>query len=116
MNNKIDNFDESDLQKDNSRVQGKEYETETITSRLSNIGEKLQPWTKTAPPQGFNIAPDKDPSIKSGLAHKSSKDEDASLLVRTSLDLDPPGEYISLLGEKASLTDGDIYSPGYASL
>ena len=33
-----------------------------------------------------------------------------------SLALDTAGDYISLLGEKAYLTGGDVYSPGGASL
>ena len=67
-------------------------------------------------PPSFNIVPAEDPSITPVLIQEDAEDEDDSLLGESSLDLDPPGEYISLLGEKASLTDGDIYSPGYASL
>ena len=68
------------------------------------------------PPPDLNISPEKDPSITSGLTHEAAEDEDASLLGGTSLALDPAGENISLLSEEASLTGGDVYTHGDASL
>ena len=42
--------------------------------------------------------------------------EDASLLCRASLALEPTGDDISLLGDEASLTGGGVYPPGDESL
>ena len=50
-----------------SRAQVKDDETVTIASRSRQIVRKLQAHTKTAPPPGFNIAPDEDPYVTSRL-------------------------------------------------
>ena len=72
---------------------------------------KLQAQTNTAPPSGFNIAPDKYSSITSGLTQEAAEDYDDSLLGGASFALDPEGDYISLLGDYASLICGDVYPP-----
>ena len=68
------------------------------------------------PPPGFNKAPDKDPYITLGFTQEASEDEYASLLGRPYLYLHPEGGDISLLSEEESLTGGDLYPPGDASL
>ena len=52
------NFYEEGFQKSYTQAQGKYDETVTIASRSREIGRKIKPQTKTAPTQGFNIAPD----------------------------------------------------------
>ena len=73
---KMGNFDEEDLQKYYARAQGKDDETSTPASTSRQIGRKMQAWKKTDPTSGFNIAPQEDPSITSGLTPKSEEDED----------------------------------------
>ena len=77
---------------------------------------KLQTWKKTVPPPGFNIALDRDPSITSGCTQEVAEYEDASILGRASLALEPTGDNISLLGNDASIIGGDLYPPGDTSL
>ena len=105
------NFDEADIQGYYARSQLKDYETVTIAIRSRQIGRKLQARKNTAPPPGLNIAPYKDPSITSGLTQEADEDEDASLIGRSYLVLDPAGGDISLLGEEASLAGGNVYPP-----
>ena len=70
---------------------------------------KLQARTKTSSPPGLNIAPAKDHYIKSGLTKEASEDEYFSLLGRAYLDIELAGYNISLLGNEATLTSGDVY-------
>ena len=116
LKNKIRNFDEADIQKAHTPAQGKDYETVTISSRSLQIGRKLQTRTKAAPPPGFNISPDEDPYITSGLTQEYVEDEDISILGGALLALDPAGDNISLLGDKTSLIGNYAYSPSDASL
>ena len=82
-------FDEVDLQKAYVRAQGKDKEMVNIERRWRQIGRKLQAQTKTAPSPGFNIAPDEDPCIISGLTQEDVEDEYISLLGGASLAIDP---------------------------
>ena len=116
LKKKMGNFDEADLQKSYTREQDKDDETVTIVSRSCQIGRKLQAQTKTAPPSGFNIVPAEYSSITSGLTQVAAEDEYASLMGVALLDLNPEGDDILILGDKASLTGGDVYPPGYDSL
>ena len=116
LKNKMENFDEADLRKVYAWTHGNEDETVNIASRSRQIRKRLQKQTKTAYLPGLNLAPTKDPSIKSGPTKESAEDEDASLLGGASLDIDPEGDYISPLGDESSLTGGDVYLPVYESL
>ena len=62
------------------------------------------------------LSPSKDPSIASGLTRDADKYNDALLLGGTSIDIDPSGEYIYLLGDNDSLTGGNVYLPRDESL
>ena len=74
MKKKMGNFYVADLQKSYARSQGKDYEIVTIASISRQIGRKLQAWTKTAPPPGFNISLTKAPFITSGLTQRAVED------------------------------------------
>ena len=74
LKNKMGNFGEIGLQKAYARKQGKDYETVTIASISHQIGRKLQAWKNTAPPQGFNIALAKEPSLTSGITQEADKE------------------------------------------
>ena len=78
--------------------------------------EETKRTEKTGYPPGFDIAPSKDPSITSLLTQEYAEDEYDPLLGGESIDLDPEGEYISLLSDEASLTFSDVYTPEYESL
>ena len=110
------NFAEVDLQKSYAQAKGKYDEAITNASRSHHIGRKVQALKNTFPPPGFNIAPAKDPSITSVISNEADEDEYDSLLGGASLYLDPEGDYISLLGDEASLTGFDVYQPGDASI
>ena len=58
LNNKMGSFDEADLHKSYAREQDKDDETVTIASRSHQIVRKIKARKNTAPPSGFNIAPD----------------------------------------------------------
>ena len=88
----------------------------TITSISREIGRKLQTQTNTTPLPGFNIAPAEDPSITSVLTQEAVEDEDMSLLVGSSLALDPAGDDISLLDNETSLIANYAYPPEDESL
>ena len=103
------NFDETDLQKAYAWAQGNYNETVTIARRSRQMGRKLQAWTKTAYPTGLNIAPSEDPSIAPGITKEASEEYDASLLGRSSLDIEPIGDDISLFSDYASLGGGYVY-------
>ena len=105
------NFDEADLQKAYAQAQVKDDETVTIARRSRYIGRKLQAQTKTAPPPGFNIAPDEYPSITSRLTQEAVEYEDISLLGEAPLAIDPVRDNISLLGNDTSLIGNDLYPP-----
>ena len=109
-------FDEADSQKSYARAQGKDDETAAIVSRSCQIERKLQTWTKTEPLPGFNIAPNKYPSITLDLTLEGAEYEDNSLLGGESLALDPSGGNISLLGDEKYLIGGDVYPPEDACL
>ena len=112
----MDNFDEADVQKAYAQAQGKDDETVTLSSRLKQIGRKIQTRTKTAHLPGFNIAPAEYPSITSGLTQEAVEDEDVLLLGGVSLALIPAGDDISLLGDETSLIFGDKHPTENASL
>ena len=107
--NKMGKFDEADIQKSYTQVQGKGDETVTIEIISRQIERKLQARAKTSSPPGLNIAPTEYPSITSGLTQESAEFEDTSLLGGAYLALDLSGENISLLGDEAYLTVGDVY-------
>ena len=65
LKSKMGNFDESDLQKDYARAQGKYDETVTIARRSRQVGRKLKAQIKTFTQTGFNNASSEDPSITS---------------------------------------------------
>ena len=110
------NFDYSYLQKVYTRAQVKNDEIVTIASRSRQIGRLFHAWIKTVSPPYSNIAPEKDPSIKSGITQESDEDKESLLLVGESLALDLAGDDISLLGYKAYLTVFDFYPLGYESM
>ena len=116
LKNKMSKFYEADLHKAYAWAQGQYDKIVTIASRSFQMGRKLQAWANTAPPPGFNIAPSEYPSITSGLPQEAAEDGDDSLLSGASLAFYLSGDDISLLGYKASLTGGDIYPPGGATL
>ena len=109
LKNKMGNFDGAYLQKSCTQAQGKDDEAVTIASISRQIERKIQARSNTAPLSGFNIALAKDNSITSVRTQEAAEDGDASLLGGASLSLDPAGDDISLLGDKANLTGGDIY-------
>ena len=116
VRNKMGKFDKADIQKTYAWAQGKDYEKVIIASILCQIRRKLQEQTNTYSPPGFNISPQKYLSITSGLTEEAAENEYASLLGRASLALDSEGDDIPILSDKASLTGGDVYPPGDASL
>ena len=113
LKNKMGNFDEEDIQKVYAWAQDHDDETVTIASRSRKIGRKLQERTKPAYTPGLNISPSEDPSITSGHTQEAAKDEDASLLGRSSLALVVAGDDISFLDDDTTSKGGDEYLPGY---
>ena len=67
-------------------------------------------------PLCINIEPSKYHSINSGITQKTSKDDDASLLGRSSLALEPAGDDISLIGDYSPRIGDSVYPPGVNSL
>ena len=89
IKNKMGNVDEADVQRAYAREQGKDDGTFTIPIRSRQIRRKLKLRTTTASPPGINIATAKYPSIVSGITQETAEDDDAYLLGRSSLALDP---------------------------
>ena len=94
LKKKMGNFDEADIQKSQTRAQGKDNETVTISSISIQIGRKLKARTNTAYPPGINIAPAKYPSTTSLLTQEDAEYEHALLLGISSLALDSAGDDI----------------------
>ena len=109
-------FDESYTQKVYSGAHRKDDVTVTIASISRNIGSKLKELEEIVSTPGINIAPEKDPSITSGLTHDASEDDYYSLLGGASLAIDPAVDIRSLLGDNAYLKGEDVYPPDNESL